>query len=270
MYKILLLSLSLIPTCCAAQTHLLIPNKFYIRENAIGITRHYDLESKEQKFAYLERHSTDHKTYTLYDTQQDTLTKIYSHVLSQTTYFEIYDAEQKKIGMVEEYFYASYPSFNIYLGDNKFPTASAKMNFWGTTFTLKDVLTHQEIAELSRPYFRLQNEWTVFIKEPVLLDKRRIDAKLLLSVVSIQCDEENWQPMKLKHPNAPSEAQIAQTIKDLDEEFFSHIATDDDDDGLFCKQYQSYCHAKMNAPEVDETHKNIIRFLLKTKHQIRP
>lgn len=252
----------IIPSLGLAQDHLILPNSFLVHETAIGFTRNYELVSKEKKFAYLKKFQQPNRHYTLLSTDEHLLTEITSHVLSQTTYFDIYDDNKQKLGMVEEYFHTSFPSFNIYLGDSKFPAINAKMNFWGTTFTIKDGLTHQEIAQMSRPYLHLKNEWSITIKEPILLDKKHIDPKLFLSVVAIQCDEENWHVIPKTKKLDLSDIQIHQTIKTLDQEFNRYRPSDEGDDDFFCHQYQKFCEDKIQAPSLDASQQQHVKLLL--------
>jgi hypothetical protein len=252
----------IMPTVSFSQNHLILPNHFNVQETAISLSRNYAIFYKEKNIGSLKKFQKPYEHYALFDENNQKLTEVTSHVLSQTTYFEILDDKRQKLGMLEEYFHASFPSFNIYLGENKFPAASAKMNFWGTTFSIKDALTHQEIAEMSRPYLRLKNEWTIRIKEPIVLDKKRIDPKLLLSIIALQCDENNWQPKYIQQPLSMSTSKINTTIQSLDQEFYNYLPSDDEDDQLYCHHYEKFCLDKIHAPDLDAQTKKSIKLLL--------
>ena len=143
-------------------------------------------------------------------------------------YFDVKNSEGNLLGTVEEKIFTFFPSFTIYSdGVNKL--AQAEMNFWGTTFTVYDAATGEEIALMSRPFFRLKNDWTIKIINRELLKARNIDAKLLMIVLAFQGDQEYWiqQQQQNNIRNLKSSASTKVNIQAAQEQI-NVLASDQD------------------------------------------
>ena len=96
------------------------------------------------------------------------------------------------MGMIKEELFRFFPTFNLYSHDGT-RLADACLNFWGTTFTIYDAITEEEIATMSRGLFRLKNDWDIHITNPALFEARKIHPYLFLTALAFQGDRENWQ-----------------------------------------------------------------------------
>ena len=99
------------------------------------------------------------------------------------------------LGVAEEEFFAFFPTFDIYGKDITTKLADAQLNFWGTTFTIYDPETGQEMATMHRPFLRVKNDWTFTVVDRHLLMKKNIDPRVLLTVIAFQGDKEYWEKM---------------------------------------------------------------------------
>ena len=85
-----------------------------------------------------------------------------------------------------------FPTFEIIASDSVTKLARAEMNFWGTKFYLYDPRTNQEMAVMSRPFFRIKNDWTIEVTNRSLIDQKNMDPRLLMTVLAVQGEIEDW------------------------------------------------------------------------------
>lgn len=199
-----------------------IPDEFYVNQHWISYTTSFDIESKTQKLGSLYRKIFSlFLTYELYDPSNAVLATAQARFFSLGAYFDVKNSDGNLLGTVEEKIFTFFPSFTIYSdGVNKL--AQAEMNFWGTTFTVYDAATGQEIALMSRPFFRLKNDWTIKIMNRELLKARNIDAKLLMIVLAFQGDQEYWmqqqQQQQQNNRNLKSAASTKANIQTAEQQ----------------------------------------------------
>ena len=190
------LSIGLLFWLCFSSLHAFtideIPDEFYVSQHWVSYTTGFDIETKTQKLGTLYRRASAYLAYDLYDPFSQNLASARARFSSQGAYFDVTDYAGQLLGTVEEQIYTYFPSFTIY-ANGVHKAARTEMNFWGTSFTVSDVITGQEIAVMSRPFFRSKNDWTINISNRKLLKDRNIDAKLFLIVIAFQCDQEYWQ-----------------------------------------------------------------------------
>lgn len=104
--------------------------------------------------------------------------------------FDIFDHENNKLGIVKEQLFTFFPTFAIYDPEGVTQLAKSRLNFWGTTFSLRDPLSGQEMAILSRPFFRWKNDWTFHVTNKEAFAAKNIDDTLLLTIMACQGDME--------------------------------------------------------------------------------
>lgn len=192
-----LLSLLLCVNSCNALANYDIPDEFYITEHWISLTTAFDIESPTQKMGTLYRKFFSLlPTYEFLDPSENKIATARSSLFSLTAHFDIYDNQEALLGAADEEFFAFYPTFDIYGKDSNTKLAYAQMNFWGTTFTIYDPESGQEMATMHRPYLRLKNDWTFNVTDRHLLMKKNIDPRVLLTVIAFQGDKEYWEKTK--------------------------------------------------------------------------
>ncbi len=171
-----------------------VPDEFYVSQHWVSYTTSYDINSKTQKLGTLYRHVLSLLlTYDFYDNTGEKLAYARSKFFSATAQFTVRDQEDELIGTTEEQLFSFFPSFSIYGNDGTSKLAYAAMNFWGTKFTIYDPATDQEMAVMSRTFFRVKNNWTVKITNKSLFNQKNIDSRLLMTVLAFQGEREYWE-----------------------------------------------------------------------------
>jgi hypothetical protein len=106
--------------------------------------------------------------------------------------FDVTDWNRNLIGTVEEEIFSFLPAFNLFSPFRE-KLAEAKMNFWGTQYTVTEPVSGLEIATLTRPFFAFNSQWTVTITNPELFAAKNISPTLFILVMAFQTDLEYWQ-----------------------------------------------------------------------------
>lgn len=208
-----------------------IPDELYIKQHWISYTTSYDIETRTRKIGSLYRKLFSFLlTYEFFDSLDNKLAIAKSKFFSYTAYFDIYDVDDNKLGAAREKFWSFYPTFDIYAADSLTKLATAKMNFWGTTFNIYDPLTRKKMAEMRRPFFRMKNDWNFRITNEELFNKKDIDSRVLLTVIAFQGDSEYWKSIENKHSVtsiAPLGSETQNTIDKLLQKINSFHQTDE-------------------------------------------
>ncbi len=167
-----------------------LEEKMYLAEHYASYTTSYDVSTDEKKLGTLYRRVLSLNTkYDYYNLQNKLLATAESHFFTFGAHLDIFNDNKVLLGTVEEKVFSWFPSFEIFSPDGV-RLASATMNFWGTTFTLYDGRSTRVLAEMSRDFFRLRNYWTISIKDKARITERKIDSRLLLTVLAVQGDIE--------------------------------------------------------------------------------
>lgn len=161
--------------------------------------------------------------YELFDVKNNKLTTVNYSYTSTNDHFDIYDVDGALLGATDEFLYRYYPMFNLYQGNSNLPIAKAQMNFWGTRFSIVDPQTQQEMAEMTRSYFRKSSYWKFAVTNNQLFDSKHIDSRLLMTAVTIQTDpvltrtshQSNFKKGLVKSATKPANA--------VDNEILAHI-----------------------------------------------
>lgn len=188
-----------------------IPDEFDITERWVSLTSTYDIETKTQKMGTLYRKFFSFLlTYEFLDPYNNKLATAQSRFFSLTADFDIYDNDNRFLGMAEEKLFAFFPTFDIYGSDAITKLAKARLNFWGTNFSIYDPVTNEEMASLHRSFFRLKNNWTFNVINRPLLTSKNINPKVLLTVIAFQGDRDFWESQSHRlFLSADKKAQIA-------------------------------------------------------------
>jgi len=169
-----------------------LPNKMYLTEHWVSYTTSFDIETNTRKLGTLYRRVfTLPLTYDFYDNSNRLVTTAKARFFSLGGHFDIYNSGGL-VGTVEEKIFTFLPSFIIYSTDSE-KLARAEMNFWGTTLTIYDMPTNRIVATMSRPFFRIKNDWTILLKDRALLKSKNIDPGLFMTVLAFQADREYWE-----------------------------------------------------------------------------
>jgi len=178
-----------------------LPNDMLLTQHWISYTTSFDIETKTRKIGSLYRRlfSIPLK-YDFYDDKNNLLTTARLRFFSITAHLDVFDANKSPLGAVKEKIFTFLPCFTIYAPDGE-KLAHAEFNFWGTQVTVSDARTDTPIAIMSRPFFRIKNDWAIKLKHKVLLTERNIDPSLLLTVLAFQSDREYWEQQEQNNNN---------------------------------------------------------------------
>lgn len=189
-----LLSLFILISSNTAYSNNDIPNEFQITEHWISLTTSFDIETKTHKLGTLYRKFFSFLlTYEFFDPFDNKMATARAKFFSFTAHFDIYDRDERFLGFAEEKIFTFFPTFDIYGSDASTKLARAAMNFWGTTFTIYDPVSNQEMAKMHRSFFRLKNDWNITITNRALFERKNIDFRVLMTVLAFQGDRENWE-----------------------------------------------------------------------------
>lgn len=275
-----------------------IPDDLAVREHWISLTKSYDIETNTHKLGTLYRRFFSFLlTYDFYDPRDIKTATATARFFSFGAHLDIYDQTDSFIGSVEEKIFTFFPTFEILGYDSYTKQARAEMNFWGTKFYIYDPATNQEMAIMSRPFFRLKNDWTIHVTNRALLDQKNIDARVLMTVLAVQGEIEDWKKnndsdgyLKAK-PNTAytklsreintlnsnnhfktdeklSEKRIELLANELDQEFNAmHPASEEQSNEERVKEFTSYCLEQINSQNLSEDKKQALLTLLNLRLQ---
>lgn len=169
-----------------------VPNEFTVKERWLSWTTDFDIETKQFKLGYVHRKLFSLAIeYDLHEMDDSLLAKARMRWFSWGATFDVEDNFEIPLGRVEEKIFTFFPTFEIISPKNEV-LAIAKMNFWGTTYTLRDPVTSEPLATLSRPFFRLKDNWTAKIVNPELFHQKQIDPRLFIILMAFQTDRDTW------------------------------------------------------------------------------
>ncbi len=187
----------------SASSSYLIPDEVSVREHWISLTKSYDIETQTQKLGTLyQPFFSLLPTYDFYDPMNVKTATAKAQLFSLGIRLDIYDQFDVFLGGVEEKIFTFYPTFEIIANDSSTKLARAEMNFWGTKFYIYDAATGQEMVTMSRAFFRLKNDWTINVINRSLLDQKNIDPRVLMTVLAVQGEIEEWELLLLATKNS--------------------------------------------------------------------
>ena len=302
-----LLCLFLVINISHASANFPLPDEVSVREHWISLTKSYDIETPTQKLGTLYRRFFSLLlTYDFYDPMNINTAMAKARFFSFGAHLDIYDQTGAFIGGVEEKIFNFFPTFEILARDSSTKLARAEMNFWGTKFYIYDPVTNQEMAIMSRSYFRFKNDWKIHVTNRSLLEQKNIDSRVLMTVLAVQGEIEEWQrdhqndySMKAATANSlqsqsneltalsqqittlrmnegldklekPSQESLEAMAIELDQAFNAENKSIDDqnqNNQERIKAFTSYCLNQVNSQNLSETKKNAILTLLNLRLQ---
>lgn len=181
-----------------------LEKRMYLTEHYLSYTSSFDVSTDERKLGTVYRRVLSLNTvYDFYDLQNIIISSAKSHFFSFGAHLDVFGSNNELLGTVEEKIFSWFPSFELYSTEGV-RLATAKMNFWGTKFTLYDGNSDRVLGELSRNFFRIRNHWTIDIKDLDRVKERQIDARFLLTVLAIQGDLEYMRDGNRVQFNSPN------------------------------------------------------------------
>lgn len=169
-----------------------MPAQFFVKQHWFSWTTTFDIESKDSKFGTVQRKILSlTPQYLFYDVNDQLQARAKMRFFSLGATFDIYDAEDVYLGKVDQRLLTFFSTFDLYRYDG-YHAATAKLNFWGTKYTVKDPKTKEIIAVLRRSFFRLKDNWTVDVINTSLLAEKQIDPSMFVLVMAFQTDRDYW------------------------------------------------------------------------------
>lgn len=186
--------------------HYSIPSEFNVNERWLSWTTTFDIETKQFKLGTVHRKffslTTEYEYYDIFDKLQ---ARARLHFFSLGAVFTIKDAEDNYIGKVNEKIFRFFPTFEI-ISPSEEVLGIAKLNFWETKYTVRDPITNEVMATMTRPFFRLKDNWTVKILNRDLFVSKKIDPRLFITVMAFQTDMNYWQAAQISLAYSPSKS----------------------------------------------------------------
>lgn len=218
----------------SANTSFSLPGEVFVHEHWISLTRSYDIETKTHKLGTLYRRFFSLLlTYDFYDPMDVKTATAKARFFSFGAHLDIYDQTDTFIGGVKEKIFTFFPTFEILAPDSSTKLARAEMNFWGTKFYIYDPVTHQEMAIMSRSFFRFKNDWTINVTNRALLDQKSIDSRVLMTVLAVQGEIEYWKKDDQNDGSLKAKtAKVQQSQSDQYDGLSQHIKTLNIKEGL--------------------------------------
>ena len=284
----------------SAQLNSSFPNEISVREHWISLTKSYDIETNTHKLGTLYRRFFSLLlTYDFYDPNNVNTLSAKARFFSFGAHLDLYDPSGMIVGSVEEKIFTFFPTFEIYARDLSTKLARAEMNFWGTKFYIYDPATNREMAIMSRPFFRLKNDWTIHVTDSALLEQKNIDPRVLMTVLAVQGEIEEWQKdhrddnylKAAKAPKAktvdkasqalstlaqdssattekPSQEQLEALANELDQDFnTANPSMTEQSNEERIQAFTAYCENLIHSPGLPLEKKNAITTLLNLRLQ---
>lgn len=173
-----------------------LPDHFTVRERLFTFMATFDVESPRYRLGYAQRSFSIVPEYVLYDYQHQPQFSARMRWTFFGVSFDIADQDGRKMGIVDERIFTLFPAFDIISVDGE-KLATARMNFWGTTYTVTDPATSEVIATISRPFFNFFGDtWSVDIINHGLLKRNGIDPAEFVLIAVFQTNREYWERVR--------------------------------------------------------------------------
>jgi uncharacterized protein YxjI len=166
------------------------PREFFVKQHWLSWTTTFDIETAQMKLGTVHRKFLS-LSPVRYDYNEILQASATMRWLSWGATFDVFDANNGPIGTVEQRIFTFFPTFEIH-SPQGYILAIATMNFWGTTYTIRDPVTQEPFATLWRPFFRFKDDWTVILTNPDLYLQKQIDPRLFILVTAFQTDKDAW------------------------------------------------------------------------------
>ncbi len=241
----------------SAQLSSSFPDEISVREHWISLTKSYDIETKTHKLGTLYRRFFSFLlTYDFYDPMDVKTLSAKARFFSFGAHLDLYDNNEALVGSVEEKIFTFFPTFEIFARDAATKLARAEMNFWGTKFYIYDPATNQEMAIMSRPFFRFKNDWTIQVTNKALLEQKNIDPRVLMTVLAVQGEIEDWQKDQRNDNSFKATSTRSQSASISDSKLSQKIVTLAKSEGLDKTEKPSQEQLEALANELDQDFNN--------------
>jgi uncharacterized protein YxjI len=180
--------------CGVHAANIEVPEQFFVNQRYLSWTTSFDIETPDSTIGTVHRRllSLLHTQYDFYDFEEQLQATAQTRFWALGVIFDVTDGEGKLLGCVRQQLLSFFPTFEI-LSPSGQILAVAEMNFWGTTYLVKDASALQKMATLSRSFFRLRDNWSVTIDDPELFKKMQIDPRLFITLMAFQTDFDHWR-----------------------------------------------------------------------------
>lgn len=185
-----------------------LPEKFYVTEHWFSWTRTFDIETDFKKLGTVHRKWLSLRLeYDFYDFLENLQARAVKRLFSYGALFDVTDVQDAAIGSVEEHIFSFFETFSMYSpsGDH---LATAKLNFWGTQYTMTSPHFSEPIATLSRSFFRLKDNWEANILNQEAFAYGKIDPRLFIVVMAFQTDIDYWKRQQDHNGSSPIVANL--------------------------------------------------------------
>lgn len=185
-----------------AEPLLEVPSKFFVKQHWFSLTNTFDIETNDRKFGTVHRKLLSlTPQYLFFDVNNELHAKAKMRFFRLGATFDIFDMNDQPMGKVDEQIFTFFPTFDFYRADG-YLAAEAKLNFWGTKYTVKDPQTQEVIAYLWRSFFRLKDDWSVDIVNPSHFFEKQIDPRMFILVMVFQTDRDYWSQFRYSTSNS--------------------------------------------------------------------
>jgi hypothetical protein len=170
----------------------------FVREHWISLTKSYDIRTKSYKLGSLHKRVFSLLlTYDFYNPDNVNTLTAKARFFTLGAHLDLYNPDNQIVGSVEEKLFNFFPTFVLYASDSSTKLARAVMNFWGTKFYINDPETGREMAIMSRSFIRMKNNWIIHVTDPLRLKQKNIDPRVLMTVLAVQGEIEDWSQQSL-------------------------------------------------------------------------
>lgn len=179
-----------------------LPTEFTMTERWLSWTTTFDIESRQQKFGTVNRKLLSWTPqYHLKDLDDRLLAIGKMRFWNLLAFFDVFEADGAPLGTVEQRLTWFFPTFDI-VSPQGLKLARASLNFWGTKYTLTSIVDEEHVlATMTRPFFRLKNNWTVNIIDAEAMNESSVHPHLLLVMLAYQVDREYWDAARRRRQN---------------------------------------------------------------------
>lgn len=196
-------------SCClvgkadSIEINQLLPDEFCVTQHWFSLTNDFSIGTKDYRLGTVHRKLLSLSLeYDFLDNNGQLQAFGRMRWFAWGATFDVFDSSFQSLGRIEEKFSWFFPTFN-FISPSNMIQAEAKLNFWGTTYTVIDPLSKEIIATMQRDFFRLKDDWAVKIVNQGLFIQKELDPRLFVIVMAFQSDREEWQRQlnKYNHHN---------------------------------------------------------------------
>jgi len=203
-----------------------MPEEIHVTQRIFSFTQTFDIASNQYRLGIVHRKLLSLlPQYEFYDLDNVLQAKAKMRWLSFGATFDVTDIDNNQIAIVEEKMLTWFSTFTI-LSPRGEILATAKMNFWNTKYTVSSPLFDGPIAELSRPFLRLKDNWKIKVLEKDAFKAGKIDPRVFMVVMAYQTDREYWSSQSDDNAISVSFSSEARAKSHMDYSELDHAIAD--------------------------------------------